>query len=315
VYITDTLDLEKYDLTNFSFGSFGWGDTVVTQLTGVTREFLRDVDLRPAMPLIVRVTGKLDETTGVVKFDFVSLNPVTMAEEEDPMLGFLPPNGQNGEGEGFVSFTVGLKPITKTGQTVETQASIVFDANAPIITNVYTNTFDLDKPQPSSISGSIKNGNLELSWSGTDVGSGIAYYDVWIQKDDGEWESLLYHTVETSAVIPVESQVTAYKFYCIATDNAGWQEDETGSYQTVSTSIKDISLNKAWEIYPNPTNGKLYIESGGLQIEKVEIFDITGRTVFTSYETTIDLSQLSPGTYFVKLKTDRGELTKKVIKE
>ena len=68
-------------------------------------------------------------------------------------------------------------------------------------------------------------------------------------------------------------------------------------------------------IYPNPTTWELKIESGELKVEKVEILDITGKTVLTSRETTINISQLSTGTYFMKLKTDKGELTKKVIKE
>jgi hypothetical protein len=81
-----------------------------------------------------------------------------------------------------------------------------------------------------------------------------------------------------------------------------------------TTGITDIT-NSRLRIYPNPTKGELIIENGELQIEKVEILDITGRTVLTSHGTTINISHLSAGTYFVKLRTDKGELTKKVIKE
>jgi hypothetical protein len=68
-------------------------------------------------------------------------------------------------------------------------------------------------------------------------------------------------------------------------------------------------------IHPNPTKGELRIESGDLQVEIVEILDITGRAVLISHESTINISQFSTGTYFVKLKTEKGELTKKIIKE
>jgi len=80
----------------------------------------------------------------------------------------------------------------------------------------------------------------------------------------------------------------------------------TGIFEVLANSIS---------IYPNPTKGEIRIESGELRVEKVEILDITGRTVLTSHETTLNISQLSAGTYFVKLKTDKGILTKKVIKE
>ena len=79
--------------------------------------------------------------------------------------------------------------------------------------------------------------------------------------------------------------------------------------------LEEGKSEQSVRLCPNPTNGKLKIESGDLQVEKVEILDITGRTVLTSHETTLNISQFSAGTYFVKLKTETGELTKKVIKE
>ena len=69
-------------------------------------------------------------------------------------------------------------------------------------------------------------------------------------------------------------------------------------------------------VYPNPTKDELKIESGELKVESIEIADITGKTIqqFSSV-TTINVSHLSSGIYFVKIKTDKGELTKKIIKE
>jgi len=78
--------------------------------------------------------------------------------------------------------------------------------------------------------------------------------------------------------------------------------------------IKDILTNSII-IFPNPTKGELRIESGDLKIESVEIYDISGKKILHSTETTLNISQISTGTYFVKLKTDKGELTKKVIKQ
>jgi len=78
--------------------------------------------------------------------------------------------------------------------------------------------------------------------------------------------------------------------------------------------IAEILANSI-SIYPNPTKAELRIESGDLRVEKVEILDISGKIVLASHETSINISQLSAGIYFVKLKTEIGELTKKVIKE
>jgi len=83
--------------------------------------------------------------------------------------------------------------------------------------------------------------------------------------------------------------------------------DPVGISETQAEKIK---------IYPNPTSGTLRIESGDLQIENIQILDIAGKTIQQFNDTkTINVSQLSSGIYFVKLRTDKGELTKKVIKE
>ena len=83
-------------------------------------------------------------------------------------------------------------------------------------------------------------------------------------------------------------------------------ENETGVAEIIAEKIS---------VYPNPTGGTLKIESSDLQVEKVEIYDITGKIVLTSNETTINISHFSAGTYFVKIKTDNGELIKTVMKE
>lgn len=313
VFITDTLDSTKFDLSCFSFGSYGWGDTVILQEEGVIREFSHDVDLRPEKELIVRISGKLDTVNSVVKVDFISLNPTTMEEEEDPMIGFLPPNDENHEGEGFVSFSIGIKPITATGQTIENRACIVFDANEPIITNEYVNTFDLDKPQSNINSLFIENDNIALSWDGTDVGSGVAYYDIWMQKDDEPWQALCFHSTETSATIPVVSgDVATYKFYCISTDNTYWVQEIPDEYQTINTNIKNRTDQRLWTIYPNPAGGQLYIANYELSDgETINVIDALGKTVISSPKTVLDISGLPQGIYFLRIGNHTAKFMKR----
>ena len=73
-------------------------------------------------------------------------------------------------------------------------------------------------------------------------------------------------------------------------------------------------------IYPNPTTGQLIIDNGQLTIDNVEVFDVYGRKLLSfvsliSPETTIDISHLSAGVYFVKIRTEAGEAVRKVLKE
>ena len=74
-------------------------------------------------------------------------------------------------------------------------------------------------------------------------------------------------------------------------------------------------------VYPNPTSGKLRIESIELKIDEVVIFDIYGiaqkienRKLKTEKEFSMDISDLSPGVYLLKIKTEQGETIRRVLK-
>ncbi|MFC1792964.1 clostripain-related cysteine peptidase, partial [Planctomycetota bacterium] len=64
--------------------------------------------------------------------------------------------------------------------------------------------------------------SIVVSWSGWDGigGSGIAWYDVYVSVDGGEYTLWQFRTTKTSAVFPGQSGHT-YAFYSIATDKAG----------------------------------------------------------------------------------------------
>ena len=71
------------------------------------------------------------------------------------------------------------------------------------------------------------------------------------------------------------------------------------------------------EIYPNPVKDMLKIESNEFQIDKIEIVNLSGKTIyqFNHPENQINVSELPQGIYFVKLETNRGIITKRFVKE
>jgi hypothetical protein len=97
----------------------------------------------------------------------------------------------------------------------------------------------------------------------------------------------------------------------------------TNDYTTTvedNLSLEDQELSAKVKIFPNPVGDKLFITSK-VNIEKASIYDINGRLlqtiVFYGNETqrTIDLQKLALGVYVVKLSSEYGELTQKIIKE
>ena len=92
--------------------------------------------------------------------------------------------------------------------------------------------------------------------------------------------------------------------------NTVWVKDPS------SSAVENVELQNL-KLYPNPVKDELVIENGELRIEKVEICDLTGKTIyqFENLKNKINVSALSQGIYIVRLKTDKGTVTEKFIKE
>ena len=84
------------------------------------------------------------------------------------------------------------------------------------------------------------------------------------------------------------------------------------------TGIEQLQImNSGLRIYPNPTNSRLNIENGQFKIENIEIYDIYGRNIVNcqlSMDNSIDISHLTAGMYFIKIKTEQGTVIQKIIK-
>ena len=71
-------------------------------------------------------------------------------------------------------------------------------------------------------------------------------------------------------------------------------------------------------IYPNPVTNQLHVEGEQAQIKRVEIFTLNGKQVLdVNFQNAqpIDVSNLAKGMYLVKVETESGSLTKKLVKE
>ena len=93
--------------------------------------------------------------------------------------------------------------------------------------------------------------------------------------------------------------------------------DPQTSFSTNCTlSNNQAELGVQLKLFPNPTEGYLKIETS-LEIESVTIFSISGNSIisFENREIVYNISSLNSGIYFVKVRTDQGEVTQKLIKK
>ncbi|MCL2512168.1 MAG: T9SS type A sorting domain-containing protein [Bacteroidales bacterium] len=84
--------------------------------------------------------------------------------------------------------------------------------------------------------------------------------------------------------------------------------------------IVETRLIASLQVYPNPTTGELTIEISDMryEISDIEIYDVFGRKQISNLKSQIsnpiDVSHLPSGIYFIRITTENGVITKKVIK-
>lgn len=251
VFINDQLDASAYDLSTFGFNAFGWAGKVWQVGGSKTKEFTRDInETVNGTDIIVRVSGKFNENTGEVNWSMLSLDK-DGKEIDDPNIGYLVPNNDNGDGEGFVSFSIEHKANPANGSTVSNKATIVFDANKPIETNTYVNTFDTDYPTSTMTKVEQNGDNLVLTYEGSDATSGVYSYNIYVFKDGGEAELLAADVRENTYSMPYDPKVN-YAFCVIATDNVGWNEaKDIKPEMEFVTGINNITISAKtpWTVY------------------------------------------------------------------
>jgi hypothetical protein len=157
------------------------------------------------------------------------------------------------------------KPNRPHLQQVSNTASIVFDSNAPIITEPWINTIDKQKPnsQVLPLPAIITDTTFYISLSGTDLHSGIHDYDIYVTVNDTA-TYLLIHDLKYDSLRVKGKYDNTYKFWSIARDRAGNLEDAPSQPDAVVTlqqpvGIQDVEANTI-SIVPNPATDLTSIE-------------------------------------------------------
>ena len=84
--------------------------------------------------------------------------------------------------------------------------------------------------------------------------------------------------------------------------------------------VAEVNAVDSFSIYPNPVKDVVTISNNNLQINKIAIIDINGRTiknvtVDNQTETQVNISELNSGIYFLKVETNEGISTRKIVKQ
>ncbi|BFM39775.1 Calx-beta domain-containing protein [Synechocystis sp. LKSZ1] len=245
-----TVDLDTdLDLTTFSLEDFGFGDIVVDVSTG-SQSYAERLDLRSSLGVFVDATADLNATTRTVTWVLTAINPTTGTEANSAISGFLPANNASGAGQGFAGYRIQPKANLSNNPRIDAQARITFNNQTALLSNPVFNTLDTDVPT-SRVNALPTNSqaNFDVSWSGTDNGSGLAFYDIYVAVDAGPFTLWKDNTTETSAVYNGQVGKT-HAFYSVAIDNLGQTEAPPAQADATTTTVGELA-NVTLAVSPN----------------------------------------------------------------
>ena len=238
----------------------------------------------------VRISDELDENVfdvstvrfGETSHDGVGYNWVMKREGNrlswDIQGIELPPNVNAPEGEGYVSFMVDLKPGLKDGTVISNKATIIFDKNLPIETNVYTNTLDLTPPVTvmASADHETATSTIHVKCQSQDAASGVQSYLLFASHNGADYD--YYGQVfEPDMDYAVENYVEGdtYSFYVLAIDNVGNVENVTPQGIQASTGIAGVRFDHDAQLRIYTTDGR-YVGDNPSRLTK-GVYVVNGR--------------------------------------
>ncbi|MCS6862156.1 MAG: hypothetical protein NZT92_17770, partial [Abditibacteriales bacterium] len=232
VVITDVID-SNLDLNTLTFIQVGFGEHRVL-LPPNASTINTDVDLRPARNLVVQIRGSVDSTTRTMTVTFRGIDPTTGDLHRD---GFLPPNQNPPEGQGFVGFSVKPLPQTPSGTVIRNRASIVFDVESPLETNEVAVTLDAAAPQSAvqSLPSLVPSPTFTVRWDTQDDASGVQDVQLWVAENGGNFRLLDTFPSGTTSVQFSGKFGFTYRFYTAARDKVGHEEPHPTEPDAITT--------------------------------------------------------------------------------
>ena len=115
------------------------------------------------------------------------------------------------------------------------------------------------------------------------------------------------------------SPSTTYMVRAYATNSVGTAYGNEIIINTL-VGVKEMETGKNISIYPNPTNGTVYISNFKSKIQEVGVYNMLGVRVHSSFtnqssSVEIDLSSYLNGIYYLEIQSENEKVFKKIIKE
>ncbi|KFC21590.1 T9SS type A sorting domain-containing protein [Chryseobacterium sp. FH1] len=147
---------------------------------------------------------------------------------------------------------------------------------------------------------------------------GNRWYNVKIEMDFATKVANYYVDSSLIATNSIDPTLANYSIVDLMTDDygSGFYVDNIEVRDTSLISTSEVSKKDIFRVYPNPTVDVVNFDVAG-KINSVEVYDAAGKLVKTTKDgaKSLNVSALSKGSYVVKVQTENGSHTQKLIKK
>ena len=174
-------------------------------------------------------------------------------------------------------------------------------------------------PAPTNVeANSITKNSAVITWS-QEPNTASSWTVLYKQTAASAWESATANamTYTLSGLNPE----TQYDVQIMANCDNGMQSaaSETIQFTTAPDGVNDYVLESSISVYPNPTNGQFTISNEQFTISSVDVYDVYGKLISTTKvedtHVTLDINTYADGLYFARILTDKGVVTKRIVKK
>ena len=220
------------------------------------------------------------------------------------------------------TFTANLTGLTaNTGYTYK--AFITFNGTTVYGSEMTFNTLPEDTPEPCDVPTglhviTLDNGEHtnQIVW---DENDNVSQWNVQYKTESTDW------TTETVNVnhYQIENVIynVTYQIRVQAICDNGMTSDWTSPVNMIILCGIDNYLLNSISLYPNPAKDVVNVQCtmNNAQVKAIEVFDVYGKLLqtvsMTPETTTINVSGLASGMYFVRVTTEEGAVTKSFVKK
>ncbi len=223
-HLDDNLDIFSFRLGDIKIGKIN------IHLPTDRALFQGDFDFTETLGFILRVSAGADQYKHEATWLIQAIDPLTGELIQDPTKGLLPPNDAQGDGAGFVSYTIlPDDTVAASGNEVKASARVFFNNAPPEDTPELSQRIDAVAPSTLlTVSRVTANSdNYVVNWETTDdaAGSGFKHVTLYVATDGGTYKIWQKQLTESTGSLVYEGQAGhTYQFLALASDLAGNRE-------------------------------------------------------------------------------------------